>query len=125
MSQRFVLHCIVSILFAALGWWLYQQLNSTSYSFINSISVAGYWFGFLVFLFFSWFFYLILHRRSTNSWFIAQFIALTIALISTATLFMITYNHDKQRKTEEESILQEQQSEVLQQDDVLDNDSIE
>ena len=125
MTQRFVLHCLLCIFFAALGWWLYSQVELNNYAFINSITVASYWFWFLIFLLFSWLFYLFLRRRSTKSWLIAQFVAFIIALTATITLLVTSYTHEKQRKAEEEIILQEQGLEDFQQKKDSDNGIVE
>ena len=119
MTQRFVLHCIICIFFAAIGWWLYLQIDLDSYKFINSISVASYWFWLLSFLLFSWLFYLFLRKSSTKSWLIAQLIAFLIALIATIWLLIISYNYNKEMNTEEEIILQDQESDALQPEEIL------
>lgn len=113
MSLRFILHIAVCLLLAAAGWWLFTQLDETGHSSITSIQVAGYWFGILVFILFSWFFYWILNRRSTKAWFIAQGIAVVIAISSTVALLLISHIHEQQRKAEEELLNQE--PEILEQ----------
>lgn len=105
MTLRFTIHLIFSLLLAIIGYWLYMQLNTNVYSFISSISVASYWFGYLIFLLFSWFLYWILHRRSARVWAIAQFISILIAVISTVSLLMLSYDHEDRRKVEEETFL--------------------
>ena len=94
MSLRFTLHLFICVLLATFGYWLYTQLNISEYKFINSISVASYWFGFLVFLLFSWLLYWILHSRSLKAWAIAQFISVLIAVISIVALLVISHDHE-------------------------------
>ena len=114
MTLRFTLHSILCTFFTGLGWWLYLQLYKDGNGLINSISVASYWFGFLIFVLFSWFFYWILHRRSTKSWLIAQLIALLIAIIATLSILFISHQHENRRKAEKEALLLEQESQSLQ-----------
>ena len=105
MTLRFTLHLLICVLLATFGYWLYTQLNISEYKFINSISVASYWFGFLVFLLFSWLLYWILHRRSLKAWAIAQFISVLIAVISTVALVVISHDHEDRRQADEETFL--------------------
>lgn len=105
MTLRFTLHLLICVLLATFGFWLYMQLNINEYKFINSISVASFWFGFLIFLLFSWLFYWVLHRRSAKVWAIAQFISVLIAVISTAALLVISHDHEDRRQADEETFL--------------------
>lgn len=114
MTQRFTLHIILCIFFAGLGWWLFLKLEYNGNDLINSIFVASYFFGFLVFVFFSWFFYWILHRRSTKIWIVAQLIALLIAIIATTAVLFVSHDHENRRKAEEEALLDKQEQEILQ-----------
>jgi len=105
MTLRLTFHLIVCILLAALGYWLYLQLDLNEYDFINSISVASYWFGFLVFLFFSWLLYWILNRQSAKAWIIALVISFLFAIISTVALLVISSDHEDRRQAEEDTYL--------------------
>lgn len=105
MTLRFTLHLLICALLATFGYWLYMQLSINEYDFINSISVASYWFGFLIFLLLSWLLYWILHRRSAKAWAIAQFLSVLIAIISTVALLVISHDHEDRRQAEEEAFL--------------------
>lgn len=122
MTTRFILHVILCIFFAAIGWWLYLQLGKNGYTLITPLSVASYWFGFLIFVFFSWIFYWILHRRSTKSWAIAQLIALLIAITATISMLVISHDHENRRKAEEEAFIKKQESQTFR-SDINDADS--
>ena len=117
MTTRFILHAILCIFFAAIGWWLYLQLENNGYTLITPLSVASYWFGFLIFVFFSWIFYWILHRRSTKSWAVAQFISLLIAIIATILIVVISHDHESQRKAEAEAFIKNQELGTLKSED--------
>lgn len=117
MTTRFILHVILCIFFAAIGWWLYLQLENNEYTLITPLSVASYWFGFLIFVFFSWIFYWILHRRSTKSWAVAQFISLLIAIIATISMLVISHDHENRRKAEEEAFIKKQELRTLKPED--------
>ena len=119
MSQRFVLHIILCIFLAGIGWWLYLQLSENEINSITSMSVASYWFGLLIFLFISWIFYWILHRRSTKAWLIALFIAFVISVVSTIALLIISHEHEQQRQEALE------QSEELEEQEVPELDALE
>ena len=126
MSQRSVLHIILCVFLAGVGWWLYLQLSENEINSITSMSVASYWFGLLIFLFISWIFYWILHRRSTKAWLIALFIAFVISVVSTIALLIISHEHEAKRQAEEDALNQEQDSEdLLQQDPDLEELQLE
>ena len=114
MSLRFTLHFLICVLFAALGWWLFLQLRDNTSASITSIHVAGYWFGFLVFILFSWFFYWILHRRSTKAWFISLMIAGFIAVISTGAMVIVSHDHEQQRQAKQEVLNKDQETEIIE-----------
>ena len=126
MSLRFVLHIIVCIFFAGLGGWLYLQLGHDQSGLINSISLACYWFGYLVFLFFSWIFYWVVHKSSATAWIVAQFFALSIAIFATVSIVIISREHENRRQVEEEAFLQKQESQSApSQDDAEDSVIVE
>lgn len=124
MTLRFIFHTILCIFFAAIGLWLFLQLGNNGNKLITSLSVASYWFVFLIFVFFSWIFYLILHKRSTKAWAVAQFVALLIAIVATVSILFISHEHENQRKAEEEALIQKQESSVLKSEDDDEDSSI-
>ncbi len=98
MKPRFVLHIILSLVLAVIGWHLYTELVNNVEGARDAIFVARYCFGFLVFFLFSWIFYWILRRRKTKVWIISLCISLAISIIATAVLSIIALQHEKQRQ---------------------------
>ncbi len=105
MSARLIIHIVVTLILFAIGWWLYVRLEDNSYDAINSVSVATYWFAMLVYVFFSWILYWIVHWFRLRVWVIAQIIAIVIAAVATGTLLYISTEHQKQ--LEEKAMLEE------------------
>ena len=101
MTTRFIFHVLICLLLAMLGYWFYLQLSTDTYNFINAITVASYWFGYLIFILSSWLFYWILHKRTTKSWIVAQFFSIIIAVISTLSLVIIAHDHEDRRQADE------------------------
>jgi len=121
MKQRFILHITLCVFLAGLGYWLYLQLGNNGSDLLNSISVANYWFGFLVFVLFSWLFYWLLHKRSTKSWLIALLVALIIAVTSTVAIPFIAREHENIINVEEKALSQDQDSQILSHDSIEEN----
>ena len=116
MSLRLILHILICVLFAAIGLWLFLQLRDNSTSSITSIHVAAYWFGFLIFVLFSWFFYWILHKRSTKAWLISVILAGFIAIISTGAMVIISHDHEQQRQAKEEALNEDQEADIIEEE---------
>ncbi len=81
---------------------------------MNSIPVASYWFGFLIFVLFSWLFYWPLHKFSAKSW----LIALLIAVTSTAAMLFIAREYENKINAEEKVLSQDQGPQILSLDSV-------
>jgi thiol:disulfide interchange protein len=104
MSARLILHIILTLILFALGWWLYLRIGDAGA--FGSVEVAKYWFAILVYVFFSWIFYWIVHRLRLRAWFIMQFLAILIAAISTSALLYISREH--QEKIEQKAMQQQE-----------------
>jgi len=76
---------------------------------IESVNVAIFWFAALVYIFFSWIFYWIVHRLKLKAWLIAQVLALIIAAVATLSLLYVSRDH--QQRLEQKAMQQEQDSE--------------
>ena len=123
MHQRFILQVILCVFLAGLGYWFYWQLDVSGSDSLNSIPVASYWFGFLIFVLFSWLFYWPLHKFSAKSWLIALLIALIIAVTSTAAMLFIARGYENKINAEEKVLSQDQGPQILSLDSV-EEDSI-
>ena len=90
MSARLILHIITTIVLLAVGCWLYMRMQENAYDSIDENNVAIYWFASLVYIFFSWIFYWIVHRLKLKAWVIAQILALVFAAVATVSLLYIS-----------------------------------
>ena len=115
MSARLILHFVVTLIFFAIGWWLYMRMEDNAYDAIDSVNVAIYWFAVLVYILFSWFFYWIVHRLKLKAWVIGQILAVVIAAVATVSLLFISHEHQKQ--LEEKAMLEEQKAQTLNSDE--------
>ena len=119
MKPRFIVHMLLSASLASLGLWLFMQMGTTSYAYIDSIFVASYWFAFLIFLFFSWFFYWILHKRSTTAWLIALVLAGLIAIAGIVAMRTVSKQYQQEvEKSEAEAMQQELEPSTSENDDI-------
>jgi thiol:disulfide interchange protein len=100
MSARLISHITFTIVLFAAGWWLYMRLDDNSYTAVDSVGVATYWFAVLVYVLFSWFFYWIVHRLKLKAWVVAQIFAVVIAAVSTGALLFVSREHQKQLEAE-------------------------
>ena len=104
MSARLILHIVTTLVLFAIGFWLYMRMQENVYDSIDSTSVAVYWFTALVYIFFSWIFYWIVHRLKLKAWLIAQVLAIIVAAVSILALQYISRDHQQKL---EDKVLQE------------------
>jgi len=130
MSARLILHVITTLVLFAIGWWLYMRMEENSYDAIDSVNVAVFWFASLVYIFFSWIFYWIVHRLKLKAWVIAQILAIIIAAVSTVTLLYVSREH--QQELEQKALQQDQDAEasseeeqVIEQSEMNSEDKLE
>lgn len=109
MSARLILHVILTLVLFVVGWWLYMSIGNAGA--LDSIGVATYWFAMLIYIFFSWLFYWIVHRLRLRVWIIMQVLAILITAVSTGALLYISREHQKQ--VEEKTIQEQQDEEAL------------
>ncbi|MFK7815126.1 MAG: hypothetical protein AB8B92_02220 [Gammaproteobacteria bacterium] len=109
MSARLILHIILSLVLFTVGWWLYMSIGNSGA--LDSIGVATYWFAMLVYMFFSWLFYWVVHRLRLRVWVIMQILAILISAVSTGVLLYVSREHQKQ--VEEKAIQEQLEEEVL------------
>lgn len=117
MKPRFIAHMLLSASLASLGLWLYMQMQSSTYQYIDSIFVASYWFVFLIFLFFSWFFYWVLHRRSVIAWLIALVLASFIAIATYIALHIVAEQYQQEIENAENILQQDLEQDSIDADD--------
>ncbi len=122
MKPRFILHMLLSASLISLGLWLYMQMQTSSHEYIDSIFVASYWFTFLIFLLFSWFFYWVLHKRSTTAWLISLVLAVAIAIAGIIALRIVSKQYQQEIEKAEEVIQQQniEQSQIDTEDSTVD-----
>jgi len=121
MKPRFIFHMLLSASLASFGLWLYMQMQHSGNAYIDSILVASYWFTFLIFLFFSWFFYWVLHKRSTKAWLIALVLAALIAIAGIIALRVVAKQYQLEtEKTQTEAI--QQQAPKQEEQDIVDEE---
>lgn len=108
MSARLILHIILTIVLFAIGWWLYMSIGHSGA--LDSVGVAMYWFAMLVYVFFSWIFYWIVHRLRLRVWVIMQILAILISAVSIGALLYVSREHQKQV---EEKVIQDQRDEEV------------
>lgn len=119
MSARLILHIITTLILFAVGWWLYMRMQENAYDSIDSINVAKYWFASLVYIFFSWIFYWVVHRLKLKAWVIAQILALIFSTVATVSLLYISREHQKQH--EEKAMQQNAETSGAQGESVQDS----
>ncbi len=117
MTKGFVLHSAVCIPFSGAGGWLFIQLIHGEHERIDSVFVATYWFGFLVFVLSSWIFYWILQRRLAKPWIPAQLAALLIAGLVTTSIVWASHLYEPQQSAGQKTLLKPESDFVQPGDD--------
>jgi thiol:disulfide interchange protein len=119
MSARLILHIITTIVLLAVGCWLYMRMQENAYDSIDENNVAIYWFASLVYIFFSWIFYWIVHRLKLKAWVIAQILALVFAAVATVSLLYISREY--QQQLEEKAMQKNEAASAAQGESVQDS----
>ncbi len=120
MSARLILHIVLTIVLLAVGLWLYMSISNSNV--LGAIGVATFWFAMLIYVFFSWLFYWIVHRFKLRVWVVMQILAVMITAVSTIALLYISREH--QQQIDEQAMQDQKEDQALNSEGGQDSDSV-